>query len=127
MNQQEHASGTDVQRTALYNPRTEHQRLIAAASFALAAAVVATLGYGLHTSSAKSATTVSAPAQKAQAVAVAVEHTAMPVVQFDTVIVRPTAQQLAELEQLRQARLARANAPVSAGVVAGAAASGAGL
>jgi hypothetical protein len=51
----------------------------------------------------------------------------MPVAQLEAVVIRPTAQQLAEVEQLRKARLARGGPVVPAGVIAGAAATGAGL
>ncbi len=122
MNQLQLAFNSDTQSTTQHQQVQQH-RSVAVTSFAMAAAMVATFAFALHTSSAKSVITVAATGHKSAASAAAKPAT-MPAVTLDTVVVRPTAQQLAEVEQLRKTRLAKAGQPAAASVVAGAAAAG---
>lgn len=117
---------TDAQRTAAVGQRDHQQRSTAVACLAMAAAVVATMAFGFHKSSATSV--VPMAASKPMSSTPSLRQTApMPVAQLEAVVIRPTAQQLAEVEQLRKARLASRGPAVTAGVIAGAAATGAGL
>jgi hypothetical protein len=117
---------TDVQRNAQYLQEVQQHRFVAVTSFAMAAAMVATFAYALHASSAKSVITVAAAGHKPVASAAAKSAT-MPVATLDTVVVRPTAQQLAEIEQLRKTRVAKATTPPVVSVMAGSAAAATGL
>jgi hypothetical protein len=117
---------TDAQRTAAVGQRDHQQRSTAVACLALAAAVVATMAFGFHKSSATSVVPMAASKPMSSAPAL-LPTAAMPVARLDTVVIRPTAQQLAEVELLRKARLARSGPAVPGSVIAGAVTTGAGL
>lgn len=94
----------------------------------MAAAVVGMMAFGFHKSSATKQISVAvAQPMPATAASVVEQPATLPLAQLEPVVIRPTTQQLAEVEQLRKARVVQVRELTTVAVVARAAATGARL